>query len=73
MSTNDDNSGKVSDETVDADERDAKADHGADREPTADEEAAAERHADLPDESAKAYEEAIERGADVKGEGQIDL
>jgi len=73
MTTDDDTTGQVSDETVDADERDAKADHQADRGPTADEEAAAERHGDLPAESAEAYKEAIERGADVKGEGQIDL
>ena len=41
--------------------------HGADRAPTPEEEAAAERNPDVPPESAEAYEEAIERGADVRG------
>ena len=72
MSTSDDTTGRVSDETVEADERDAQAAHRADRGPTPDEEAAAERNADLPPGSAEAYQEAIERGADVVGEGQID-
>ena len=73
MSTNDDTTGRVTDETVEADERDAQATHGADRAPTPEEEAAAERNPEVPPESAEAYEEAIERGADVVGEGQIDL
>jgi hypothetical protein len=64
--------GEVSAETVDADERDAISAHRADRPPTEEEEAAAERNADLSPESAAAYQEAIERGANVKGEGQID-
>ena len=73
MSTNDDTTGRVTDETVEADERDAQADHGADRAPTPEEEAAAERTPEVSPESAGAYEEAIQRGADVAGEGQIDL
>jgi ribosomal protein S10 len=73
MSTNDDTTGRVTDETVEADERDARATHGADRAPTPEEEAAAERNPEVSPESAEAYEEAIERGADVAGEGQIDL
>jgi len=73
MSTDDDTTGRVTDETVEADELDADAKHDADRAPTPEEEAAAERGADLPPESAKAYKEAIERGADIPGEGQIDL
>jgi hypothetical protein len=72
MSTSDDTSGRISDETVEADERDARSDHRADRPPTPEEEAAAERDPELTDEQATAYEEAIERGAHVRGEGQIE-
>jgi hypothetical protein len=60
----------TSPETVAADERDARADHGADRPPTPEEEAIAER-TEVDPEVAKAFEEAAERGANVKGEGQI--
>ncbi|MGZ4682956.1 MAG: hypothetical protein ACXV8G_10905 [Acidimicrobiales bacterium] len=73
MSTDDDTPGQVTDEPVEEEEREAQAGHGADRPPTAEEEEAAERNAELPPGSAKAYEEAIERGADIVGEGQIDL
>jgi hypothetical protein len=57
-------------ETVEADERDARAEHRADRMPTAEEEAVAERTTVDPD-VARAYEEANERGAAVEGEGRI--
>jgi hypothetical protein len=57
--------------TVEADERDAKAKHDADRSPTRDEEAKAEEF-DLDPRTARAYDEALERGANVRGEGQID-
>ncbi len=57
-------------ETVEADERDAQAAHRADRPPTPEEEAVAER-TELDPEVAEAYKEAAERGANVKGEGQI--
>jgi hypothetical protein len=57
--------------TVEADERDAKAAHSADRSPTGEEEAKAEEF-DLDPKTAKAYDEALERGANVRGEGQID-
>ncbi len=73
MSTNDDTTGRVSDETIEADEQAAQAAHRADRAPTPEEEEAAERNADLPPGAAEAYEEAIKRGADIAGEGQIDL
>ena len=56
-------------DTLDADRRDAGAAHAADAMPTDDEEAAAPTKVD-PD-VAEAYEDAIERGANVKGEGQI--
>ena len=57
-------------ETVAADEADAHADHRADRMPTPEEEAAAERN-ELDPEVAQAYEKAMERGANVEGEGKI--
>jgi hypothetical protein len=60
----------TSPETVAADEADAGAAHRADRMPTPEEEAVAER-SELDPSVAEAYEEAIERGAGVEGEGQI--
>jgi len=57
-------------ETVEADEDDARASHQADRMPTPEEEAAVEKNT-LDPEVAKSYEDAIERGANVKGEGEI--
>jgi hypothetical protein len=62
-----------SDQTVAEDEHDAKATHGADRPPTEQEEREAEKNPPVSPESAAAYDEAIERGAAVEGEGQIDL
>jgi uncharacterized protein YjbJ (UPF0337 family) len=64
--------GQVTDETIEAEERDASASHRADRGPTTQEAADADRHPDVPPESAAAYKEALERGANVKGECQID-
>ena len=61
---------QLTDETVRADEADAAASHDADRPPTPDEEAAAPTEVDP--EVAAAYEDALERGAAVEGEGQID-
>ena len=55
--------------TVEADRSDAEADHGADRPPTPEEEAFAPEHADPA--AAEASKEAMERGASVKGEGEI--
>lgn len=53
-------------------EADAEAPHDADRPPTPDEEAAAEQAASSVDPaSADAYREAAERGAHIKGEGEI--
>ena len=45
-------------------------DHGADRMPTPEEEAAAERAPELDPEAAQSYKEAIERGAAQEGEGK---
>lgn len=64
------NPDETSTETRDADESDARATHRADRPPTPEEAAAAERNQLDPD-VAEAYEEAAERGAHVQGEGQI--
>jgi hypothetical protein len=57
-------------DTVQADRRDAVAGHEADRMPTPDEERLADEQPLDPD-VAEAYEEALERGASVEGEGQI--
>jgi hypothetical protein len=56
--------------TRQVDEDDARAEHRADRMPTPDEARRADE-LELDPEVAEAYEEAIERGANVKGEGQI--
>lgn len=57
-------------ETEAAEEQEARATHAADRPPTPEEEAAAEEEG-LDPEVAASYKEAIERGAEVKGEGEI--
>ncbi len=57
--------------TRQVDEDDAKSAHKADRMPTAEEERIADGLEVDPD-VAEAYEDAIERGANVKGEGQIE-
>lgn len=57
--------------TVAAEEDEARARAGADRPPTEDEERAAEQN-ELDPDVARAYEEANERGANIKGEGQIE-
>jgi hypothetical protein len=56
--------------TRQVDEEDAQAAHGADRMPTPEEERIADE-LELDPDVAEAYEDAIERGANVKGEGQI--
>jgi hypothetical protein len=57
--------------TVRADRVDAVHDLGPDRPPTDDEEEAAERGAQSSPDVSDPYEEALHRGADIKGEGQI--
>ncbi len=67
------NHGEVQDETRSAERREAGVRARADRPPTPGEEAVAERvAADVPDEIAENYEEMMERGANVRGEGQIE-
>ena len=58
-------------ETEETEEKDAKAAHAADRAPTPEEDQVAPGKEDLDPEAAARYKEAIERGADVKGEGEI--
>ncbi|HVX19492.1 MAG TPA: hypothetical protein VHA73_15830 [Acidimicrobiales bacterium] len=54
-------------------EREALTGHAADRDPTDEEIAAADTKADAADANvSRAYEEAAEIGANVKGEGQIE-
>jgi hypothetical protein len=60
---------RVSDETREADRRDAQVKGQPDRMPTPEEEAAAPTSVDA--DVAEAYEEALERGANTKGEGRI--
>jgi hypothetical protein len=63
--------GAVSDATKEADRRDSNKHGKADRMPTPDEERTADE-LDLDEDVAKNYKEAIETGANVKGEGRID-
>lgn len=58
------------DATRQVDEEDAHAAHRADRMPTPEEERIADE-LELDPDVAEAYEDAIERGANVKGEGRI--
>ncbi len=69
--TTDADDGRVQDATKAEEEREAQASHTADRPPTAEEEAAAERN-QLDPEVAAHEREMGEIGAEVKGEGQID-
>jgi hypothetical protein len=64
-------SGAVSEATRDADRRDSAKQGRADRMPTPDEEREADK-LEVDDKVAANNKEAIEIGADVKGEGQID-
>ncbi len=59
-----------------AERYDAERDHGADRQPTAEEDAAADRELSTLDEAerrevAEHYKEMTETGANIKGEGEI--
>jgi len=60
----------VSDATAESGATDAAAAHDADRPPTPDEESAAPTEVDPA--VAEAYGDALERGAAVEGEGQIE-
>lgn len=56
--------------THEFDQEDAQASHGADRMPTPEEERIADG-LELDPDVAESYKEAVERGANVKGEGKI--
>lgn len=62
---------KISDATKAEDRKDAHTTAHADRMPTPEEEAAAEKNRLDPD-AARAYKEAAERGAKARGEGRIE-
>jgi hypothetical protein len=64
--------GAISEETREADRRDSAKQGKADRMPTPEEERLADKLGKPGDDVAANYKEAIELGADVKGEGQID-
>ena len=64
--------GAVSEATQEADRRDATKKGQADRVPTPAEEREAAKLGKPDDDIAENYKEAIELGADVKGEGEID-
>lgn len=66
-----DDTSNVDPDTTAVDRDDAMAAHEADRAPTPEEERLAEQN-ELSPEAAEAYDEANKRGANVKGEGQID-
>ena len=58
-------------DSIAEDRKDANAAHEADRPPTEEEEAAAERSGPVDPHVAESYKEANERGANIEGEGQI--
>ena len=58
-------------DTIAEDRKDATAEHDADRPPTDDEAAAAEKHGPTDPHVSEAYKDAIERGAAQEGEGRI--
>ena len=66
-----DKSEKITDATKEAEARDAKAQHGAPQQPTAEESAAADRKGGASPEAAEAYEEFLDTAKDAKGEGRI--
>ncbi len=69
--SNDPDENLVSDATQAEEEKEAAEKHEPDRDPTPEEEAAADRMRHLEPGVAEAHEEANERGANVKGEGQV--
>jgi len=62
---------RPSNKTRATEEEDAQVRAEADQMPTSDEEAAAERAGDIDEDVERNYEDAIERGADEKGEGRL--
>lgn len=62
---------RPSEATREAERREAQAEHAPDRAPTANEERSAPKRGDLKDGVAENFEEMAERGANVKGEGEV--
>ena len=62
---------KPNDQTRAFEAEDARTAHEPDKQPTEDEEAAAERAGDVDPKVAESYEEMAERGAKQKGEGRV--
>lgn len=60
-------------DTIKEDRESLREGHQADRMPTPEEEAAADRSGDLDPEVAESYKEALERGAAQEGEGRPGL
>ena len=62
---------RITNATKDAARRDAEADHGAPQVPTAAESEAANRHGKVDPDTARHYDEMLERGAKQAGEGRL--
>ena len=62
---------RPSEATREAERQEAQAEHAPDREPTANEERSAPERDDLEEGVAENFEEMAERGAKVKGEGEV--
>ena len=62
---------RITDQTKEADRRDAQAEHGAPQVPTAAESEAADSNGPVRDETRETYREYVEKGADAKGEGRL--
>jgi hypothetical protein len=62
---------RPNDRTRETEREDARTQAGADREPTSDEEKAAESAGELDPKVAEHYEEMAERGANQQGEGRL--
>jgi len=67
-----DDQGHISEATHETEEEDARVHAGADREPTPEEEKAAEAHGPVSESVIAHEEEMLDLGASVKGEGQIE-
>lgn len=63
----------IDEKTQEVERHDAQAQPSGGPEPTPDEERAAERAAPADPEVAESYEEQLETGAEVEGEGAVDV
>lgn len=62
---------RISNETREADRRDARAKSDPDRMPTGEEERMAEKGSQMVPDVSESYKEQAERGANTQGEGRI--